>query len=123
MFRPEGKFVVDGFSPFDIMQGATGDCWFLSSISALAEKRPLADRVINPTANSTAAAQEGGIYKFQFYRMGEWHDVIINDQIPMSAGILFGLYSISLVVSLLMSKNSKVRISGKGRPQGKTISF
>ena len=65
------------------MQGATGDCWFLSSISALAEKRPLADRVINPTANSTAAAQEGGIYKFQFYRMGEWHDVIIDDQIPL----------------------------------------
>ena len=65
------------------MQGATGDCWFMSAISALAEKRPLVDRVINTTTNSSAAAQEGGIYKFQFYRMGEWHDVIIDDQIPM----------------------------------------
>ena len=65
------------------MQGATGDCWFLSSISALAEKRPLADRVINPKANSTDAAREGGIYKFQFYRMGEWNDIIIDDQIPL----------------------------------------
>ena len=81
--RPKGKFVVDGFDPFDIMQGATGDCWFLSSISALAEKRTLADRVINPAANNTDTAQEGGIYKFQFYRMGEWHDVIIDDQIPL----------------------------------------
>ena len=65
------------------MQGATGDCWFLSSISALAEKRSLADRVINPTANSTDAARDGGIYRFQFYRMGEWNDIIIDDQIPM----------------------------------------
>ena len=83
VLRPEGKFVVDGFSPFDIIQGTTGDCWFMSAISALAEKRPLVDRVINTTTNSSAAAQEGGIYKFQFYRMGEWHDVIIDDQIPM----------------------------------------
>ena len=58
------------------MQGATGDCWFLSSISALAEKRPLADRVINPAENSSAASQA-------FYRMGEWNDVIIDNQIPM----------------------------------------
>ena len=82
-FRPSGKFVLDGFDPFDIMQGATGDCWFLSSISAVAEKRPLAEKVINPTANSTDAAQDGGIYRFQFYRMGEWHDIIIDDQIPL----------------------------------------
>ena len=65
------------------MEGAAEDCWFLSSISALAEKRSLVDRIINSTENSTVAAQEGGIYKFRFYRMGEWHDVIIDDQIPL----------------------------------------
>ena len=83
LLRPKGKFAVDGFSPFDIMEGAAEDCWFLSSISALAEKRSLVDRIINSTENSTVAAQEGGIYKFRFYRMGEWHDVIIDDQIPL----------------------------------------
>ena len=32
--------------------------------------------------NNQEEAREGGIYRFRFYRMGEWMDVIIDDQLP-----------------------------------------
>ena len=32
--------------------------------------------------NNQPEALEGGIYRFRFYRMGEWMDVIIDDQLP-----------------------------------------
>ena len=42
------SFIDDGIDAFDIAQGKTGDCWFLSSISALAEKRKLVKKVLMP---------------------------------------------------------------------------
>ena len=74
---------MDGFNPFDIRQGGTGDCWFLSALSAIAERKSLVTRVIKPAVNGSDAAKEGGLYRFQFYNMGEWHDIIIDNQIPL----------------------------------------
>ena len=45
---PDMSFIDDGIDAFDIAQGKTGDCWFLSSISALAEKRKLVKKVLMP---------------------------------------------------------------------------
>lgn len=73
------------------MQGGTGDCWFLSALSAVAERKSLATRVIKPAVNGSDAAKEGGMYRFQFYNMGEWHDIIIDNQIPLEYSARSGL--------------------------------
>ena len=38
--------IVDGISPSDIYQGGIGDCYFLSSISAIAEKPMRVERLL-----------------------------------------------------------------------------
>jgi len=78
----EAAFIKDGIDAFDISQGRIGNCWFLSSISALAQKRKLIKRVLMPQYNNQPEAGEGGIYRFRFYHMGEWMDIIIDDQLP-----------------------------------------
>ena len=35
-----------------------------------------------PQYNNQPEAKGAGIYRFRFYRMGEWMDVIIDDQLP-----------------------------------------
>ena len=42
------EFIKGGIDAFDISQGRIGNCWFLSSISALAQKRKLIKRVLMP---------------------------------------------------------------------------
>jgi len=40
------KFIVNGIDTFDVSQGKLGNCWFLSSIAALALKRKFIKRVL-----------------------------------------------------------------------------
>ena len=35
-----------------------------------------------PQYNNQPEARKGGIYRFRFYHMGEWMDIIIDDQLP-----------------------------------------
>jgi len=35
-----------------------------------------------PQYNNQPEAKGAGIYRFRFYRMGEWMDVLIDDQLP-----------------------------------------
>jgi len=85
------KVFIDGIDPTDIAQGEAGDCWFLSSLCSFAnyveknekEKRTTSNllrRVINNDENNKP---NNGIYIFTFYYFGEWHDVIIDDRLPL----------------------------------------
>lgn len=47
----EPKFVVDGFSRYDVHQGYLGDCWFLAALATLAENKSLFHKVV-PEDNS-----------------------------------------------------------------------
>lgn len=78
----DAKFIVNGIDTFDVSQGRLGNCWFLSSISALAQKTKFIKRVLMPQYNNQPEAMAAGIYRFRFYRMGEWMDVIIDDLLP-----------------------------------------
>ena len=78
--RPEyGKFLQDSHSAEDILQRQTGDCWFLASVAAVAERCHLMDKIIMPELNETEGAREYGLYRFRFFNLGDWHDVIIDD--------------------------------------------
>jgi calpain-15 len=62
------NIVVDGISPSDIYQGKLGDCYFLSSISAIAEFPERIERLLsNKTIN------ERGCYGVAMNINGNWN--------------------------------------------------
>ena len=63
--------------PNDIKQGQIGDCYFLSSLAAIAEKP---DRIRNMFLNEDA--NEYGVYGTTMFKNGIKMQVIIDDLIP-----------------------------------------
>ncbi len=68
---------VDGADSGDIVQGALGDCWFLSAVACVAPRREL----IRALFASTEYSQKG-IYTLRFFKHGKWKLVSIDDRIP-----------------------------------------
>ena len=50
--------------------------------SPLKIKEVAINRVIQTEVNTTDEAKQTGCYRFKFFRLGEWVDVVIDDQLP-----------------------------------------
>lgn len=72
--------VYDGIEPEDIYQGKLGDCYFLSSISALAENPERVQRLLE-----TEEPNEKGVYAINLNINGDWEQVILDDYFPTNA--------------------------------------
>ncbi|KAL8666873.1 MAG: hypothetical protein Q9202_001113 [Teloschistes flavicans] len=72
-------FFKEGISANDVRQGSNGDCWFLSALCALSNKKNLVDRVC------VARDEKVGVYGFVFHRDGEWIQTIIDDKLYLIA--------------------------------------
>eukprot|EP00828_Plagiopyla_frontata_P014260 TRINITY_DN1876_c0_g1_i3.p2 TRINITY_DN1876_c0_g1~~TRINITY_DN1876_c0_g1_i3.p2 ORF type:complete len:261 (-),score=27.10 TRINITY_DN1876_c0_g1_i3:1164-1946(-) len=75
--KPNISNSVPGIEPDDIKQGQLGDCYFLASLSAIAEfpsriKRIFVTRKIN----------NFGIYSVKLCHFGEWKTVVVDDYFP-----------------------------------------
>ena len=62
----DAQFIVNGIDAFDVSQGRIGNCWFLSSIAALAQKRKFIKRVLMPQYNNQPEAIAGPLVNIDF---------------------------------------------------------
>ncbi|GBG85181.1 hypothetical protein CBR_g39746 [Chara braunii] len=86
-FRPseicaDPKLFVDGTSYDDISQGQLGNCWFVAALSVLAMNQDAMRTVIPDAKQQEEMGFKLGIFKFLFWRMGEWVEVVVDDRLP-----------------------------------------
>lgn len=89
------KLVVEGVSSDDLTQGQFGNSWFVSACSSLILEPKLWQKVV-PDHKQQEWTQEneyGGIFHFQFWRYGEWYDVVVDDLLPTKNGELVFCHS------------------------------
>ncbi|KAF8210761.1 hypothetical protein K438DRAFT_2011307 [Mycena galopus ATCC 62051] len=63
------QFFIDGANGNDIIQGALGDCWFLSALATMSTAEGLIEK----------RDEEIGVYGFIFFKDDHWVPVIIDD--------------------------------------------
>ncbi|XP_058123076.1 calpain-A-like [Anopheles ziemanni] len=78
------KFVVDGFSRFDVRQGALGDCWFLASCASLANISELFGQVVPKENVEFDVDDYEGKFHFRFWRYGKWVTIVVDDRLPVN---------------------------------------
>ena len=73
--------VEDDFKPEDIHQGNVGDCYFLSSLAALAAEEERIEQIFHNNFEISGH----GIYKLIIVNAGVPSEMIIDDYIPVFA--------------------------------------
>lgn len=68
----------------DVQQGELGDCWFLSSLAALAEFQD--GRWVRALLPGQDSVNAHGVYLVRLCLGGRWRNVIIDDQLPCIGG-------------------------------------
>ncbi|CAH8530440.1 unnamed protein product [Dicrocoelium dendriticum] len=85
------QFIAGGVSRFDVCQGALGDCWLLAAIACLSLKSNLVAQVVPEDQDFTT--DYCGLFRFRFWRYGEWKEVVVDDRLPTSNGSLVYIHS------------------------------
>mmetsp|Transcript_141481 Transcript_141481/g.368605 ORF Transcript_141481/g.368605 Transcript_141481/m.368605 type:complete len:729 (-) Transcript_141481:619-2805(-) len=68
----------------DVQQGELGDCWFLSSLAALAEFQD--GRFLKALIPGQQKVSNSGAYVVRLCLGGVWRDVLIDDRLPCIGG-------------------------------------
>jgi hypothetical protein len=77
VYPMESLKIFSGITPTDIVQGFCGDCYFLSSISSLAEYPERVEDIF-----LTKEINEAGCYAMKFYINGQPETVVVDDYFP-----------------------------------------
>uniref|UniRef100_A0A8C5N4R2 Calpain catalytic domain-containing protein n=1 Tax=Leptobrachium leishanense TaxID=445787 RepID=A0A8C5N4R2_9ANUR len=78
------RFLLDGATIFDIVQGEIGDCWVLAAVGSLTSHRSFLENVI--PEDQEFNQKYAGIFHFRFWQFGEWVDVVVDDRLPFLNG-------------------------------------
>ena len=68
-----------GFAPSDVLQGAVGDCWFLSGLAVICERSDLIERIF-PIRNKNIE----GCYEVCLFLDGEWKQLLVDPFLPVN---------------------------------------
>lgn len=69
-----------GFMPSDVLQGAVGDCWFLSGLAVIAERKDLIERIF-PVAHKNLE----GIYEINLFFDGQYRSYLVDNCFPVTS--------------------------------------
>ncbi|XP_064639206.1 calpain-5-like isoform X2 [Lineus longissimus] len=91
------QLFVEGVDRGDVHQGRLGNCWFVAACSCLTLYKEIWHRVIpnhkEQEWNEEKPENYCGLFHFQFWRYGEWIDVVIDDFLPTLNGELVFVHS------------------------------
>ncbi|OWK57174.1 Calpain-5 [Lonchura striata] len=84
-------------SSHDFHQGKLGNCWFVAACSCLALRKSLWQQVIPDCKEQEWDPKNprkyAGIFRFRFWRFGEWTEVVVDDLLPTENGELIYCHS------------------------------
>lgn len=72
------SMVSDGFSPDHILQGGVGDCWWLSALAVVTERRDLIENIV---LDKPKLPQDGSA-RFRLFIDGNWQVIKVDTQLP-----------------------------------------
>ncbi|XP_049803377.1 calpain-5-like [Schistocerca nitens] len=83
--------------PEDVLKGQLSNRWFVSACAVLAGVGELRNKVVPDYSkqewNPNKTDEYAGIFHFQFWRFGEWVDVVVDDLLPTVNGTLLFTHS------------------------------
>ncbi|THD22477.1 Calpain-2 catalytic subunit [Fasciola hepatica] len=85
------EFITGGASRFDVRQGELGDCWLLAAIACLSMHDKLFAQIV-PDDQGFGSGY-CGLFRFHFWRFGEWKEVVVDDRLPTVRGSLVYIHS------------------------------
>ncbi|XP_067939062.1 calpain-5-like [Watersipora subatra] len=90
------KFIIDGTSADDLIEGDLGNRWFVAAVSNIANSPQLLQKVI-PDASSQNFNNLSytGMFRFRFWVFGRWMEIVIDDYLPTRHGKLIFCHSTS----------------------------
>ncbi|KAI8051469.1 hypothetical protein BDF22DRAFT_744479 [Syncephalis plumigaleata] len=75
------KYKISG-----VIQGAIGNCWLVTTIGLVAQRRNLMRRLVpyihRQDWSPFQVSNHPSVYRFQFYRLGRWVEVLVDDLLP-----------------------------------------
>ncbi|XP_076435839.1 calpain-5-like [Babylonia areolata] len=86
------RLFVDGVDKDDVRQGDLGNCWFVAALSCLTSVKQYWHKVIpdykDQDWNEEKPEEYQGIFRFLFWRTGQWTEVVVDDLLPTVNGQL-----------------------------------
>ncbi|KAL8595650.1 hypothetical protein ACOMHN_025686 [Nucella lapillus] len=93
------RLFVDGVDKDDVRQGDLGNCWFVAALSCLTSVKQYWHKVIpddkDQDWNDEKPEEYQGIFRFLFWRYGQWTEVVVDDLLPTVNGHLVFIRSAS----------------------------
>lgn len=91
------RLVTNGVGRHDVVQGKIGNCWFVAASSVLAGVPKLWDKVVPDATDQewdpNVPDKYSGVFRFHFWRFGNWLEVLVDDLIPTKDGVPVFTYS------------------------------